>query len=307
MKRQPKISIIMNCYNGEAYVKEAIDSIFAQTYKNWEIIFWDNNSTDNSANIAKSFGLRVKYFRSAETIPLTQARNKALIEANGEYIAFLDCDDLWLPHKLEKQIDLLESNKKLGFVFSDSIFFYEDGYSYLNFSRREPQRGKIFRALLAKYFIDIETVVLRRQFLIEKGISFNEEIILAQDRDLFLKVAYYYDVDYVSEPLAKWRIHSGGMSNKHYEQAILDEEYILNYWKKTHPNFTSEFEKEIQMCQSHMIWQKAMVCWNQKQIKKFRNELLKGTWKDLRKTLVYILSFFPPGLLDFCFSRYQRR
>ena len=97
----PLVSIIMNCYNGEKFLKEAIDSIYAQTYSNWEIIFWDNASTDDSACIAKSYDDRLKYHLAQETTPLGEARDLALKKINGKYISFLDCDDIWLPKKLK--------------------------------------------------------------------------------------------------------------------------------------------------------------------------------------------------------------
>ena len=113
----PTVSVIMNCFNGEKYLREAIDSVYAQTYKNWEIIFWDNASTDNSAEIAKSYDEKLRYFRGEKTVPLYAARNLALKQAKGKYIAFLDCDDYWLPQKLERQVEIFESDKKIGLVY----------------------------------------------------------------------------------------------------------------------------------------------------------------------------------------------
>ena len=109
----------MNCLNCEKYVREAIDSVYAQTYPDWEIIFWDNASLDSSGEIAKSYDERLKYFRGDKTIPLGRARNLAIEKAKGEYIAFLDCDDMWLSDKLEKQVEIFETNPDIMFVFSN--------------------------------------------------------------------------------------------------------------------------------------------------------------------------------------------
>ena len=106
---KPLVSIIINCYNGEKYLNEAIDSIINQTYTNWEVIFWDNCSTDNSALIAKNYDERLKYFHVEKTSPLGKARNFALKKASGNYVAFLDCDDLYLPDKLMIQLNLMQS------------------------------------------------------------------------------------------------------------------------------------------------------------------------------------------------------
>jgi len=116
----PKVSVIMNCYNCSKYLREAIDSVYAQTFTNWEIIFWDNASTDNSSNVAKSYDAKLRYFCNDKTTPLGNARNLAVQQACGEYIAFLDCDDIWLPEKLKLQINLLDNKPEVMLVFSDN-------------------------------------------------------------------------------------------------------------------------------------------------------------------------------------------
>ena len=113
---EPLVSIVMNCYNGEKYLRQAIDSIFNQTYQNWEIIFWDNQSNDKSSEIYKSYkDSRLKYFCSKKHSLLCEARNYAIEKANGEFIAFLDVDDWWMECKLKKQIELFV-DQKIGFV-----------------------------------------------------------------------------------------------------------------------------------------------------------------------------------------------
>ena len=85
----PLVSVIMNCYNGSSYLGKAIDSVYAQTFSNWEIIFWDNASTDESGTIARSYDERLKYFRTEKNSPLGEARNSALSKVSGKYIGFL--------------------------------------------------------------------------------------------------------------------------------------------------------------------------------------------------------------------------
>ena len=87
---KPLVSVIMNCLNCEQYLRDAIDSVYAQTYDNWEIIFWDNGSCDKSGEIAKSYDSKLKYFKTEETSILGTARVLAVEQANGEYFAFLD-------------------------------------------------------------------------------------------------------------------------------------------------------------------------------------------------------------------------
>ena len=110
IENAPLISIIMNCYNGEKYLREAINSVYAQTYQNWEIIFWDNASNDTSGDIAKSYDSKLKYYYAKKNTKLYEARNYALDKCSGEYVAFLDCDDVWLTNKIQLQMQYIKSN-----------------------------------------------------------------------------------------------------------------------------------------------------------------------------------------------------
>ena len=109
----------MNCYNGEAYLNDSIKSVLAQTYANWELIFWDNKSEDKSAEIFKSYkDKRFKYFYTNQHTSLYKARNLAIEKSSGSFISFLDTDDLWDPRKLELQMKYF-TNPEAGVVFSN--------------------------------------------------------------------------------------------------------------------------------------------------------------------------------------------
>ena len=118
-ENEPLISIIVNCYNGEKYLCEAIDSVLSQTYKNWELIFYDNQSNDNSAEIFKEYiDHRLHYIYAPNHTPLYEARNYAYEQSKGEFITFLDVDDWWEPTKLKDQIKLF-SDQCVGLVYSN--------------------------------------------------------------------------------------------------------------------------------------------------------------------------------------------
>ncbi len=121
---EPLISIIMNCKNGERYLEESLESIINQSYQNWELIFVDNASNDNSKKIF--FNLndhRFKYFYLKNEVNLGTARQEALKNCSGDFISFLDTDDIWFNEKLEKQIHYFK-NPKIGMVISNTIFFF---------------------------------------------------------------------------------------------------------------------------------------------------------------------------------------
>lgn len=121
----PLVSILMNCYNGEKYLRAALDSVLAQTYRNWELIFWDNRSTDRSADILQSYNEpRLKYFYAPKHTRLYEARNHALAQSQGEYVAFLDVDDWWCIDKLEMQVPLFDDTQ-VGIVCGNFVFANE--------------------------------------------------------------------------------------------------------------------------------------------------------------------------------------
>lgn len=111
---EPLVSIVMPAYNASKFISESIESVLKQTYKNWELIIVNDCSKDNTEEIIKFYSnndSRIKYYNQKTNLGISEARNKAIIEAKGEYIAFLDSDDLWKKRKLEEQIKFMEEKK----------------------------------------------------------------------------------------------------------------------------------------------------------------------------------------------------
>jgi len=208
----PRISVIMNCLNCESYLREAIDSVYAQTLGDWEIVFWDNASTDASAAIARSYDHRLRYFRGDSTVPLGHARNLALAEARGEFVAFLDCDDFWLPRKLESQMSLLASKSEAGFVYGNFFLLYEDSGTRKVARPAKLPEGQIFEKFLLDYQAGLLTVMVRRSALEHLDTLFDENFNLVEEYDLFMRILYRTQAIYVSEPLAVCRIHEKNTS-----------------------------------------------------------------------------------------------
>lgn len=125
MPNQPLVSVIMNCYNGDKFLREAIDSVLSQTYRKWELIFWDNQSDDDSASIVNSYNdIRIRYFYAENHTELGEARNLALKKVRGEWVGFLDVDDIWFPEKLEKNLEEVNaSDRSVDLIYSRCDFF----------------------------------------------------------------------------------------------------------------------------------------------------------------------------------------
>ncbi|MDQ6770961.1 MAG: glycosyltransferase [Gemmatimonadota bacterium] len=211
---QPLVSVIMNCYNGEKYLRQAIESVFAQTYANWEIIFWDNQSTDKSAEIVKSFeSRRLKYFYAPNHTLLYEARNHAIEKASGDFIAFLDVDDWWLPTKLEKQIPLF-ADPQVGLACG--VFWMEDERK--NKRRRSHQRpvptGWVLNDLLKSYFVGMPTLVVRRSAFDSLDHPCDPRYHVIGDFDLVVRLAMKWKLAGVHEPIACYRLHGNNESVK---------------------------------------------------------------------------------------------
>jgi glycosyltransferase involved in cell wall biosynthesis len=240
----PKVSVIIPVYNAEKFLSETIESVIAQTYPDWEIIAVDDGSTDRSLEILRKYEQRLPskiHVITQRNSGVSIARNNAIAIAKGEYIAFLDHDDLWLPEKLEKQVELLDSNKELGLVYSDSyIIIDEEGdFEKNTYSQNiKPFRGNVLNELLYANFIPLLTAIIRKEVLNKVGM-FNPKYKICEEYDLFLKIAEYYPVDFIEQPLAKYRVHDENFS-RNIEILVNENFQIIEYWsnKSKNKNFS---------------------------------------------------------------------
>ena len=144
------VSIIMTCFNGEAYLEKALETVFMQTYKNWELIFIDNNSNDNSKKIIFDINdKRIKYYKLDFTENLGTVRKFAFSKCNGEYITFLDVDDYWDKDKISKQLTVFDHNKNIDIVYSNYWQIKKNQFNKVekNFFQGLA-RSKLLRAIL---------------------------------------------------------------------------------------------------------------------------------------------------------------
>jgi len=227
------VSVVMNCYNGAKHLREAIDSVYAQTYENWEIIFWDNASTDTSAEIAKTYDSKLRYFRGEKTIPLGAARSKALEQCNGQYIAFLDVDDLWLPQKLEVQVQEMQENPESIVCYSDGYDMYDEEKSPKKFSSYPNVKifeGDVFNKLIISNFINWQTVLINKELAVG-NLYFNEELNFAEDHELLLRLSLQGKVSFSPEPLIYYRLHENNMSHD-ISMIIRESKLIYHIFRK---------------------------------------------------------------------------
>ena len=236
--KKPEVSIIMNCYNGEKYLADSLKSIINQTYKNWELIFWNNSSNDNSKKIFRKFNnKRFKYFENKKLKKLYDVRNLAIKKAKGVYISFLDTDDLWKKNKLETQVKLIKK-KKLDFVYSKFYTIHND--KNFSISRRILPSGFITQQLLKNYSLGILTVLMRKTLF--SKYKFDKRYNIIGDFDYFIKLSSIIEMFAIQKPLAFYRSHSNNFSKiklKMYYEELNEWQKKNNKWFKTNNYDTS--------------------------------------------------------------------
>ncbi|MGR3310382.1 MAG: glycosyltransferase [Candidatus Brocadiales bacterium] len=216
----PRVSVIIPTYNSATFLPEAIESVFAQTYKDYEIIVIDDGSTDNTKEVLNPYFDKIKYIYQ-QNHGAGSARNTGIKHSQGEYIAFLDADDIWLPEKLHIQANYLDNNPEIAMVYSQCLQVSTDGRLTKKRSRdRNLPSGEVFNILFLHNFVFTSTVVVRNRVLSAIGL-FDESFTISQDRDLWLRVAGEFKVSGIHKPLCKYR-NAGGSLSKNRE--ILFEE-----------------------------------------------------------------------------------
>ena len=234
------VSIIMNCRNGGKYLRDSISSVKNQSYKNWELIFIDNFSTDNSKNIFQELkDSRMKYIHTPKPLNLGTARQEGLKNCKGEFIAFLDTDDLWMSNKIENQIKLF-SDLDVGMVISNTIFFSTTKEKVLY--RKKPATGYVFNNLLKNYYISLETLICRKSYMDDILFEFDSEFSMISDLDLALRLSLVSKLEYSNEILAKWRVHKDSDSWKKKNIFHLEK---LNLIEKISKIKTLQFSKDF--------------------------------------------------------------
>ena len=255
----PLISVIIPVYRGERYIRDTIASVARQTWKDWEIIAVNDGSPDDSekvlAGCQQVLGERLRVI-TVTNGGVSRARNRGVAQAQGEYIAFLDQDDLWDPHKLERQIDLFARNPSLGVVYSNLSLIDGNGAMIEKKALRlgQKHRGAIFPHLLFYNFIPISSVVMRAELFRTIG-GFDPAYKLSEDLDLLLRLSRAAGIDYVDEPLLLYRVHAGNLS-RNVDCINEEAERIVALWKEREPAIFRRHPLKYLAFRLNLLWMK---------------------------------------------------
>jgi glycosyltransferase involved in cell wall biosynthesis len=203
------VSVIIPCYNYSRFLKQAIDSVFRQTYQNLEIIVVDDGSDDETPAICQAYGDRIKYVR-VERVGLSAARNIGVQFSKGDFVVFLDADDILYESALEINLYYFNYYGDVAFVSGGHMRIDDEGINLLSVSH-ETKLGNNYWSLLQGNYIAMEgTVMYRRNLFFH--FHFDTSLKSCEDYDLNLRIARIFPVFGHSKLIALYRIHSGSMS-----------------------------------------------------------------------------------------------
>jgi len=228
----PSVSVIMNVRNGASTLREALGSVLAQSFQDWELIVWDDRSTDESARIIAEYqDPRIRYLPSPEETSLGKARDNAIRQAAGGWLAFLDQDDVWPPRKLEMQMALADDS--VGLIYGRTVRFYPGGlvrdYDQAHEFKLLPE-GDLFRQLFTdSCFIAMSSAVFRRAAVEAIG-GIPDAIQIIPDYWLYAAVARRYPVRAVQEVVCCYRMHAANMSRLSALQMNQEALWLIDQW-----------------------------------------------------------------------------
>jgi teichuronic acid biosynthesis glycosyltransferase TuaG len=206
----------MVCRDGLPYLAETLRSLHGQTFREWELVFWDNGSRDGSADLVRAMGCRARVLGGAEALTLGEARRRAFEASRGRWLALLDADDLWRADKLERQTASM-AREDVGLCYADCDVIAADGRTLGRYSwRARPASGRIRSALLAENVIPTCTALVAREVCDDVG-GPDPDLNVAADYDLWLRVAARAQVAYDPEPLAAYRVRKGSLTGNFRE------------------------------------------------------------------------------------------
>ena len=288
------VSVIVNCYNGERHLKKCLSSILNQTYQNWEVIFWDNASTDDSAKIYNSYkDSRLKYFKSKINVTLGQARAWAVQKCNGEYIAFLDVDDEWFPEKTNIQIrQMIKENSYLS--YSGLILKTDNGKTSV--STPKYKSGYIFNNLLNQFEVNMPSSMIKAEALNALNINFDPQVVASEEYDLFMQIAAKYNVSVIKEPLCLYRMSSNSLTNSSIKSRSHDKRITLGKLKQNYFDEVLKCRKSFRKAEAKIHYYEFQYSYSKKDYYNAKKELKKILLIDYRYFLILISLYIHYGL-----------
>ncbi|NQV78742.1 MAG: glycosyltransferase [Lutibacter sp.] len=287
------VSVIINCYNGEEFLSLAIDSVLTQTYENWELIFYDNCSTDKSKEIFLGYkNEKFRYYKSEKLIKLYNARNNAILKSKGDFYSFIDVDDLWFPEKLELQMNTFK-DKEVGISCGNFILIDERNiYNKISAPLYDfIPSGFVIDNLLSKYFIHMSSLVIRKTAYYSLNKGFNSNYTIVGDIDLVVRLNLNWKLSSIQKPITYYRYHRNNTGNKEShlisnELKLLYHDLLNNYPVITKKSNFNLFEKKVYW---HIVVSELE---NNFKVKALKNIYKLSTMNKLKLLLSLLIPFY---------------
>lgn len=267
----PLVSVIIPAYNRAALIGESLESVYAQTYEPLEVIVVDDGSTDDLESALSPYlrqGLRLIRHETNKGAPT--ARNAGIAEAKGEFIAFLDSDDLWEPDKTKQQVrKIVESGPDTALVYSGIRKIDQDG-KLLGF-KNPVKKGSIYLDLLANNWIGSTSTALVRASALSRVGGFDATLRSRQDLDLWLRISREFTIDFVADPLVLYRVHTNRISSN-VDSRIQGYESLLSKYfddivrhPKIHADYLYQigffYRKKGDLKQAYSLLKRSLATW----------------------------------------------
>ncbi len=293
--KQELVSVIINSFNGAKFLEKSINSVLNQTYKNLEIIFWDNASTDETKKKLQNISdNRLKVFFSNSFKKLYDAKHQAILNSNGKYLAFLDVDDWWNKDKLFKQLKRMNL-EKTNISCSNYWIVNENKNSIKKAFKIRTRNKNNFDFALKEYFIGMSSLIISKKLYQNLEYGFDNSFEVIGDYDLVLRILKHNEITYLDEPLSFYRWHESNLSHKKFRLNILELIKWRNKFKNTQ-NFFSK--KNLIYLNDHLLYLISLYLKNKhKKIDFFL--FFNKSHKIKNKILIFIIYLIPINLLKY--------
>lgn len=278
----PKVSVIIPTYNSAHFIIEAVDSVLAQTFTDFEVLVVDDGSKDNTKEVlTEKYGDSIQYFYK-ENGGVSKARNFGIENANGKYVAFLDSDDAWIPEKLEKQITALEKNSENKACYS-SFYLCDENLNPTGINPSDRKADALTDLLLIGNVVATPSTVIAEKELFQQVGGFDDQLSQCADWEMWIRLATKTEFIYIDEPLLKYRIHGANMSKN---AALLEKDTILLMEKGfALPNLPSSVKAKKNEALAKVYMVSAGTYFRAKQYRNFLRCARKAIALDLKQSL----------------------
>jgi glycosyltransferase involved in cell wall biosynthesis len=248
----PRVSVIMPCFNHALFVGESVEAVLAQSVADLELIIVDDCSRDDSRTVIEKYAgsdRRVRAIYHDTNLGASRSRNDGIRAAQGEYLAFCDADDVWMPIKLARQLEVLRKNPIHDVAYCDAEIVNERGIATgKRFSNQFPipgdGSGRLFHKFCTRNFVNMQTVVLRRECIMDGG-YFDEKIKWVEDWWFWVRVSHRHSFVYTDEALAKYRVHSRSTGVVQQQGYKANRVKVFHRILRNYPEIPAELKSEI--------------------------------------------------------------